>query len=226
MAAYAAIFFCSCDFPELWRCCRLKSDRLWKPVWSDGAKSGLFSFAIPYREILMKKLIVALAGLFAAMPTAFADNQDMGTYELRLSGLIDPDTFAGGQVDLDVGLGYFVADNMEAGGRVSFSDNDAAQTIGLGGFGEINVPAPDLVVVPYVGAGLGVLSADPDSGKSRTALVATGYAGVKYFITEDLALAAQADFDLATEEVFGKDNGKADSINLDITLSLRYFFDR
>jgi hypothetical protein len=178
------------------------------------------------REVLMKNQIIALAAMLLAAPMAHAANQDLGTYELQLSGLIDPDTFAGGEVDLDVGLGYFFADNTEFGGRFSFSDNDVVQTLGLGGFGEINVPTQNAPVTPYLGAGLGILSVDFDKGGSQSALVGSGYAGVKYFITADLAISAQANLELATDDVFDKDHGEADSTNFDVTLALRYFFDR
>ena len=87
----------------------------------------------------MKTYVAVFAAVLALAPLAFAANQDMGTYELQLNGLIDPDTFAGGEVDLDVGLGYFVQDDIEVGGLLSFSDNDAIQTLGLAGFGEVNI---------------------------------------------------------------------------------------
>ncbi|MCE9615743.1 MAG: outer membrane beta-barrel protein [Lentisphaerae bacterium] len=164
------------------------------------------------------------AMVVACSLSAVAANLDQGTKELRLDGDIDFDTAAGDSIQLDMGLGYFVADNLEVGGVAGLADDDRLTLWRLGAFGELNLPVEDLPVVPFVGAGLAWAYADPDRGDSEDALVLGLAGGAKYFVTEDLAIALQLNYQFASEDIFDEEDGLSDT-NWDFTLGLRYYFD-
>lgn len=171
----------------------------------------------------MKRWITGLL-MVACTATVMAQNIDQGTKELRLDGSIDFDTGAGEEIVLDVGLGHFVVDNVELGGVVGVANNDLITVWRLGGFGELSFPMQDAPLVPFVGAGLAWAYADPDIGDSEDAMVLGLAAGVKYFLTDDVAISTQVNFEYASEDIFLEDDDISDT-NWDITLGLRYFFD-
>ncbi len=174
----------------------------------------------------MKKWIAVFSGAMLIAASGLAQNLDAGTKELLLSGSVDFDTPVGTDLTLDIGLGHFVADNIEVGVLAGISDNDAGTLWRLGAFGELNLPVEGLGVVPFVGAAVLYAYADPKEGSSDDALVGRASAGLKYFLTSDLAIAAQANFEVASEDIYVEEDGKVSDTNWDITLGLRYFFDR
>jgi hypothetical protein len=169
--------------------------------------------------ILLCVLALATASLGA--------NLDRETNELRLSGMVDFDTENNTLVDLEVGVGYFFFDNFEAGLALGVRDDDRVTLFGLGAFVEQNLPINESVV-PYLGLSVDAVSVDVDDGGGddvdENALVLGLQAGLKTFLTEDLAIALQLGFDMATDDVFATEDGGEDT-NWVLSLGLRYYFD-
>ncbi len=192
----------------------------------------------------MKKLMVcALVGLVAA--SVSAQDLSQGRNEIGLSGNIkldEPDPIDY-QVDLDVKYGYFVRDRIQVGANVGVSANDLSWTLSLGPYAEYNFDLgerwPNLSkVVPFVGAGIALATAeidkptrisdidlDVDRGEgltkteSSTGVALNGEAGLKYFISDSVALTGSFDFSWSSDDVFG---GSSSAKN--ILLGLRAYF--
>ena len=49
--------------------------------------------------------------------------------------------------------------------------------------------------------------------------------GVKYFMTEDIALSLAVNYDFASEELYVDDEGNLDDYNWTLLLGLRFYFD-
>jgi hypothetical protein len=176
-------------------------------------------------EPIMKKILslVALTAI-AFTSLAQANNAAMaqGTQELRLQGGIDFKSAAGTDLAVDLGYGYFISDYLEIGGLFSFGDNDAVSLLGLGAFAEYNLDTMTSFV-PFAGGQLSFSQVDIRGAGDETALSLGLYAGVKFFITEDLALAARFLMEQATEDIYLDDRG-ADDFDYGIDFGLRYFF--
>lgn len=107
----------------------------------------------------MRKWTIALAIMSLAGSTAFAVNIDQGTRELQLSGGVDFDTAADTRVDLGIGYGYFVRDQIEVIGALGVSDDDISTEVRGAVSGEYNWDL-GTEIVPYVGLGIGGVNVD------------------------------------------------------------------
>ena len=171
------------------------------------------------------KLIVRLtAVLFAALAlTSHAATLSAETQELRLQGVIDPATLNGSEFDLNVSYGYFFQDNIQAGGRVSFVDNDDVSLLGLGAFVEYNVDTGGQIM-PFAEFLASLANVDlEDAGGSETAGIVELRAGAKYFLVENVALALAGVFAYATDKIFPDDEKVRDN-DVFLELSLRCYF--
>ncbi|MDA0990011.1 MAG: hypothetical protein O3A51_04600 [Verrucomicrobia bacterium] len=144
-----------------------------------------------------------------------------------MSGRYDDDSAVGGDLDLSAGLGHFIADDLEVGVLGAFSDNDAFTGYAVGVFGELNLPVDGVGVIPFVGVSATYADVDPSGGTSLDAVVGTASAGVKHFLSEDLAVAAQVEYSMASEDIYSEKNKIALSdTDLEVVLGLRYFWDK
>jgi len=172
----------------------------------------------------MKKFAALIATL-ALATNAHAAAIALGTQELRLGGGIDVDSAVGTAIALEAGYGYFVADYVEVGGLFGFSNDDIISTFSIGGFAEYTFET-ETEVLPFVGAQIRLINADIDTpfgDESETAGALGLYAGVKFFITEELAISVRGLVETATEDIYIEDD---DVTNVDVGLDfgLRYFF--
>ena len=164
---------------------------------------------------MMRKLsLLAAAALAALSVQAGPLKQD--TQELRLSGAFDPETSGGTLFRASAAYGYFVVDNLEIGGQLRFADDDLSTSFGLGPFVEYDFDNGSQVI-PFVGASLeyghgevGDISSD--------ALVLGGNGGVRFFLTENVAISGRFSLDLATDDIYAQDGG--DATNVDLRLEL------
>ena len=131
-----------------------------------------------------------------------------GSSELGIGGGLDIKSAVGTDIALNVRYAYFFWDQISLGGVVGFGDNDAATSFKLGGVGEYNFKLPDNYqpiigtdFVPFVGLGLSYQYVDIYHEKEN-ALVFTGEAGLKFFLTDSAAVITSAVFDLATKDIF------------------------
>lgn len=162
--------------------------------------------------------IVAFSSPVHANKAAIAQ----GTQELRVQGGIDFKSAAGTDLAVDLGYGYFIADYLEIGGLFSFGDNDAVSLLGLGAFAEYNIDTMSSFV-PFAGGQLAFSQVDIRGAGDETALSLGLYAGVKFFLTEDLALSTRFLMEQATEDIYLDDRG-VDDFDYGIDFGLRYFF--
>jgi hypothetical protein len=172
------------------------------------------------RTLIIALLTVGLAGMAAAA------NVDAGSYEVRTSGNIEFQSSAGTRIDLEFGIGHFLVDLLEAGAIGGIFDDDDASRWKLGGFVEYNF-VTETPFFPYVGGVLSLSGADLKIGndsENNTAIELDTRAGVKYFLTEDLALDALLSLQMATDDLY-LDDRDAQKHNWRILFGLRYFFD-
>lgn len=170
----------------------------------------------------MKKCII-LVVVFALAAGSFGSLLPAELRELSVSGLLDFDTAAGTLVDLDIFFGYFIRDYLEVGIEASVRDDDVFSFWSAGLRTEYNFDL-GTELVPYLGLSLSYGEVDSDlTNEGSTAVILGGQAGVKYFLTEYLALSAAAVLEAATDNVFANDHD-FDSTNAKIDLGIRCFF--
>ena len=162
----------------------------------------------------MKKL--ALIAMMASALTSFGATIPMDTLELRLGGQMD---FSNpqGKVDwlVESGLGYFVIDNIEFGGIVDWGYDGNDMGLGLGGFGEANLDL-DSFIMPYFAMRLEYRFGQYYRNASEHNYILWEPAvGLKFFLSESVAIYSELYFDLASEKAFVQG---ADTKNNDIGL--------
>jgi hypothetical protein len=170
----------------------------------------------------MRKLTCLLA-IAALAGASHAATLSKGTRELVVNGMLDPDGAGGTELNIGVGFGYFVQDNIELGAEGLYQDNGILTTTGLAGFGEYNFDL-GTPLVPFVGAKLGWFNANFDSRhlKDQSAVVVECNGGAKYYLAENVALSAQLNVKCASEDIFLNDD-KAESVDVNVTLGMRFF---
>ena len=115
-----------------------------------------------------------------------------------------------------------VADYLEVGGEVFWSDDDFITTSGLGAFAEYNFDL-GTEVVPFVGASIDYANAEIDEFDSdENAIVLGVRGGVKCFIAENIAISGQAVIEQATEDIYAEQDGVSDN-DFRLELGMRFF---
>jgi len=171
----------------------------------------------------MKKLLATCFSFVMIGSIAMAAPLAVGTSELLLQGGIDFDGPGGTDIDLEGGYGYFIADYLEVGGVAGYSDSDIATGYSLAGFAEYNFELAQEGIVPFVGGRIGFASYDVDVIGSESAMTFAGYAGTKFFMTENMAITPRLKIELATDDIYPEKN-KLNDLDIAIDLGLRYFF--
>ena len=78
--------------------------------------------------------------------------------------------------------------------------------------------------MPFIGLNVGWGIWDYKDIEDTDGFVYGGEAGVKYFITDSLALSASIDYDLSTGKIWTEKDGSMVDNNWGINWGLRYFF--
>ncbi len=164
------------------------------------------------RKYFVVAIVAALATFVYAQPSI-----QEGTRELSLSGSWDPEGAAGAAIALDVGYGVFMRDLIEVGGLLSYADNGIVTTWGLGGFVEYHFDMATMTV-PYVGLRIEYIDYDVD-----TTFQYGPRAGVKHFITDNVAIDIALQYTIAGEDIFNND-GTAEDTDLALVFGLRAMF--
>lgn len=166
----------------------------------------------------MKKIIAITMCVSALTGFGAAIQQD--TMEIGLNGSLDFENFNGKvQTQNQLNLGYFVMDDIQVGGIASFACIGSDIGWGLGPYGEVNFDF-DSAVVPYVA--LRVTANFGDYYLSDH-LLAEGAGGLKFFLSESVALAAELYYDLASKDVFNN-NGRDQSSDFGMHFGVRSYF--
>jgi len=161
----------------------------------------------------MKNSIIS-SSIFVALLTSssvYADSSEYlkaGTKEFNLQGLVDFDADDSYSVDLNSKYGYFIKDNWEVGGSIATDLSKSYKSFGLGIFTEYNF-TNTTNFVPYIGIATELVKADYDDklndleSKSfdATAMNFKASLGVKYFIRANIALTAEFNYNIATDNL-------------------------
>ncbi|HIF9175786.1 TPA: outer membrane beta-barrel protein [Photobacterium damselae] len=175
-------------------------------------------------------LLVALA-VIAPVAAQAAVQLPAGTQELGIQG--NAKLGSGWDLNLNGSYGTFVKDNWEVGGTASIRAQDANDAISgkFGVFTEYNF-VNSTNWVPYVGAAteLAGLSYSEEGSSSNFgkdgdswALNIKLAAGVKYFINPNVALTAEANYNIATDDIEFS-SGKAKDSLTNIVFGTRFYF--
>jgi len=168
----------------------------------------------------MKKLIVLLA-LFAMPVAGSALMLSEGMNEAALSGVVDLNSAAGTKIDLDLFYGRFITDDIEAGGTLTYRDDNNYTLFAIGPAVDYNFDT-GMAVIPYVGAACQFAQADLEND-DHTALDFGLEGGVKVFVTECIAVSAALKLDYATESIYQDKDHLTDN-DARIEIGLRAFF--
>ena len=159
----------------------------------------------------MKKNALGLLVAFAVMAPVAAQaavQLPAGTQELGVQG--NAKLGSDYQVNLNGSYGKFIKDNWELGGTTSINLNEHNKLAKVGVFTEYNF-VNSTNWVPYVGAATELAALnytkgegfDADAGKSGDswALNVKLSGGVKYFINPNVALSAEVNYNIATDDI-------------------------
>jgi len=159
--------------------------------------------------MLRKLVLVALFGLFL-VPSIASAQFDEGDWEMTLAGSgSSDDSFDSTVLGIDVSIGYFFNDNLEAGVRqgVAYADTDAGGSdfqADTTGFVDYHFDLDRWQ--PFVGAFIGVTYGDGNNNDDDGVYGPEG--GVKYFVNSTTFIAATVQYvvpfdDADGDEFFG-----------------------
>jgi len=182
------------------------------------------------KQMSKKWFVFAVAAMLAG--SAFAaenessgvtPNLDKGTKSLGGGGYIN---VMGDDLQIQLAYGQFVADGIEVALIAGLRDNDEYMSTELGVRGEYNF-IRDSAFVPFVGAGVSWVDAEADDRNVDTdAAVLSVGGGVKYFIRDDIALAVNGSYLVATDDVFvDYEDKEITDDEFSILFSVRFYYD-
>ncbi|MEJ2762687.1 outer membrane beta-barrel protein [Photobacterium sp. MCCC 1A19761] len=179
----------------------------------------------------MNKNAVVLA-LFSALsaPAAWANNVDLsqGTQELGLQGSLDLDYVDDYLFLLNTSYGYFIREDWEIGGVLDVNMSDSTQQFQVGFFTEYNFTNSSNWV-PYLGAAFQVANLNGSDGnfdfdvEDATALNVKIAGGLKYFINPHVAISAEVNYNIATDDISVTKDGVEDSFTR-FVFGTRFYF--
>ncbi len=176
---------------------------------------------------MRKFFVLAIALAFATSVCAQPAIQE-GTRELIIGGGWDPDGAAGTELDLTVGYGVFVRDAIEIGGLLGYTSYEDYygsgsdwKVMAISGLVEYHFDMASMTV-PYVGAEIGYISYEAGTLDDST-FVYGPKVGVKYFITDNVAVDVALKYMLAGEDIFNND-GTLEDNDLSLSFGIRAMF--
>lgn len=151
-----------------------------------------------------------------------APTLSQGTSEIGIQGSIDFDYIDDYLLNFNGSYGYFIRDNWEVGGELDMSLSDNTEAYQFGAFTEYNFPT-STKWVPYVGAAAqyaysDIFNQDGDAFNFQVA------GGVKYFIHPQVAISAEVNYNIATEDVYVDGDGSAQDNKTQILFGTRFYF--
>jgi hypothetical protein len=175
---------------------------------------------------LLFVVAVMFAGsVFAAEKEAngVTPNLDKGTKILEGAGRID---VMGDDLQIQLAYGQCVADGIEVAVVAGLRDNDQYMSTELGARAEYNLIL-DSALVPFLNAGVVWADAEADDIDLDTdAAVFSVGGGLKYFIRDDVALAVNGSYLVATDDIFvDSEDEELQDDEFRILFSVRFYFD-
>ena len=121
--------------------------------------------------------------------------------------------------DIELGLGYFVIDDLEIGPLAGFVDNGTNKGFGLGVFAEYNIDL-GIALVPYVGVSISYLNGNLFI---ENAVQFEGGTGLKFFLAKNVAVSGEFVYDYATKNSY-YNNDSWQNTDCGLNFVLRAFF--
>ena len=181
-------------------------------------------------QMIEKCFVYAVAAMLTGsvfavdrVPGAVTPNLDQGTRVLEGAGHFD---FMGDDLQIQLAYGRFVADGVEVAVLAGLRDNDLYMSTELGVRAEYNF-LRDSALVPFLGTGVVWADAEAEeSGLDADAAVFSAGGGLKYFLRDDVALAAEGAYQIASDDIFvdSEDDELSDD-EFSLLFSVRYYFD-
>ncbi len=165
------------------------------------------------KTMLLTMLLAAVSGFGAVI--------EKDTLELGLQGNLDFDS-PDGDVEFMVypTLGYFFMDNIQAGGMLGMLYDGRDMGYRIGTFGEINFDTYN-AVMPFLAARV---MFDFGSHYDKNYLLLDTAAGLKFFLSQTLAISTEIFYDLASEDAFADDEEGGRNNDAGLRLGLRHYF--
>jgi hypothetical protein len=150
-------------------------------------------------------------------------NLDKGTKVLEGAGYIN---LMGDELQFQLAYGRLVADAIEVALVAGLHDDDSYMSTELGVRAEYNFVL-DSALVPFLNTGVVWADAEADDRDLDTdAAVFSIGGGVKYFIRDDVALAVNGSYLVATDDIFvDSEDGVLEGDEFRILFSVRVYFD-
>jgi len=178
----------------------------------------------------------ALSTLIAAiaMTSMVAEARlEQGTQELGIQGNLDLDAQDDYELNLDVSYGRFIRDDWQVGAKTGVGATGSVLNFDIGLFTEYNFNNASSWV-PYVGASAGLASANFDFDEDFkdttdvdfedvTAMNVALSGGVKYFINDNVAIAGEINYNIATDDI-NFDGDKLSDSATNILIGTRFYF--
>jgi hypothetical protein len=182
----------------------------------------------------MKKIVIAAVALgFLFTGAAWAQvqpNLDQGTHQLEVYGSYDNNSVADYQLNLGVGYGIFVSDNVEVGGVFGWEKSDLSDSLELGIVARYYFNTGS-AWIPFLALGglYKAIEVDDDvyndpNHSDLDAWVGRFGGGVSYFFTNDVALSMSINYDFASDNLYYNGDGDFDDYNLSGVLGLQFYF--
>lgn len=174
--------------------------------------------------------VLCLVCLFAGAADCFRPALDRGVQEVSVRGFWDPDGALGSEFDISGSYGMFLIDNLLAGGLASYASYEDSVTGTsadtriwmLGGFLEYHMDL-GMLTVPYGGLEVGYASYKIAGGSSENAFIYGPKVGMKYFLSEKVAIDLALKYMLASDDIF-LNKGEFESSDLFVTFGVRALF--
>ena len=178
----------------------------------------------------MKKNAVALAlvGTFFTPVLWAGVDLPEGTQEFGLQGSLDLDYVDDYLFVLNTSYGYFIREDWEIGAVLDVNMSDSTQQFQVGGFTEYNFTNTS-DWVPYLGAAAQLANLSGDDGdfdfdfEDVTALNIKLSGGVKYFINKHVAVSAEVNYNISTDDINVTKDGVEDSFTR-FVFGTRFYF--
>ncbi|WP_064604297.1 outer membrane beta-barrel protein [Photobacterium sp. J15] len=170
---------------------------------------------------MKNKVVAAVVGLAIWAPALYAVDLKEGTQEFGLQGSLDLDYVDEYLFVINTSYGYFIYDDWQLGGVLDGSMSEHNKSFNIGAFTEYNF-TNESDWVPYVGAAAQLATLSFDGGEFKdidldsediTALNIKFSAGVKYFINPNVAISAEVNYNIATDDISVTSDGLEDSFS-------------
>ncbi|TDR77724.1 outer membrane protein with beta-barrel domain [Photobacterium lutimaris] len=178
----------------------------------------------------MKKSAVALVLVGSVFTPALWAGVSLpeGTQEFGLQGSLDLDYVDDYLFVLNTSYGYFIRENWEIGGVLDVNMSDSSQQFQLGAFTEYNF-TNTTNWVPYLGLAAQVANLSGSDGdfdfdfEDATAMTLKFAGGVKYFVNPHVAISAEVNYSIATDDINVTKDGLEDSFTR-FVFGTRFYF--